>query len=66
MDYLDMIMNELEKRFSSKKDESKVNEPVKTNCRDVINALVSESYDAGDVLIVPKRVIISIEDSIID
>ena len=66
MDYLDMIMKELEKRFSSKKDESKVNEPVKTNCRDVINTLVSESYDAGDVLIVPKRVIISIEDSIID
>ena len=65
MDILDYIFKELEKRHN-KKENTEVVEPPKTNCRNMLNAIVSESYDAGDVLIVPKRVIISIEEGIID
>lgn len=65
MDILDYIFKELEKRHNKKENAAAV-EPPKTNCRNMLNAIVSESYDAGDVLIVPKRVIISIEEGIID
>lgn len=65
MDILDYIFKELEKRHN-KKENTEAVEPPKTNCRNMLNAIVSESYDAGDVLIVPKRVIVSIEEGIID
>jgi len=67
------FMNEVMKKFCSnlekpehKVDECEAVEPPKTKARDLLNYLVEKSFDCGDVLIIPKRVIQGASENIID